>query len=355
MKIVLDATPLTVETGGIRRYTSELALALARLCPADQVWLVSDQRFPPLEEQPINLRRYESRGGLVERRWWLFGLPALLRRLDAEVFHGTDFAVPYLRLRPSVMTIHDLSPWKEEPWRAPSERIRSRTPILLRMGLATMVITPCEPVRQEVISVLRVPAERVVAVPLAASAWFCPAPELARDAPYFLHVGTIEPRKNLDLLIRAWREVYREFGVELLLAGRTRKQCATPATEEGLQFLGPVPEADLPALYSGALAVVLPSFYEGFGLPVLEAMQCGAAVIAAGGPALRETGGDAALYVDADDTAAWVVALRKAAADPHWVAGQRERSLRRATLFTWEKTAARTREVYDEAIRRFGR
>jgi alpha-1,3-rhamnosyl/mannosyltransferase len=353
MKIVLDATPLTVSTGGLRRYTAELAIALARQYPEDEIWLVSDQRLPVLPEQPINLRRYEGRGGIVEKRWWLFGIAALLRRLGADVFHGTDYAVPYLALRPAVMTLHDLSPWKDETWRAPSNRVRTRTPILLRMGLATMVITPSEAVRKEAINFFRLPAERVVAIPLAAAPSFRPLQPTASRRPYFLHVGTIEPRKNIELLLTAWRGIYRRWGVELVLAGRAASPHQAPAPEPGLQVLGPVSEEDLANLYSGALAVVVPSLYEGFGLPVLEAMQCGTPVFASDDPALRECGGEGAFYIGRSDVHGWGAAMDRAVSEPEWLAAYRERALKRAALFSWEKTASCTRQVYEEAIRRF--
>jgi glycosyltransferase involved in cell wall biosynthesis len=105
----------------------------------------------------------------------------------------------------------------------------------------------------------------------------------------------------------------------------------------------------LAELYSGALAVVYPSFYEGFGLPVLEAMQCGACVIAS--PGVKEAGGDAAVY--AEGTAALAAAMRQAAADPEWVANKRQRSLARAREFSWERTARLTYQVYEEARKRF--
>lgn len=355
MRIGLDATPLAVPTGGIARYTRELALALTRCFPDDQLWLVSDQPFPVFDEQPISLRRYQAKGGILERRWWLFGLPRLIQRLGLDVFHGTDFAVPYFRLRPSVMTVHDLSPWKTEPWRPPSERIRSRTPLLLRAGLATMIIAPSQAIRHEIIDWFRFPADRVVAVPMAAAPSLHAGSGRALPQPYFLFVGTLEPRKNLTMLVDAWREVRRRHPIDLVLAGRLPAGAAAIAPEPGLHFLDTVPDADLPDLYSGATAVLLPSFYEGFGIPVLEAMQCGAAVFASDDPALRETGGDAALYLHPTQPRLWIQAMTRAVEDPSWLASLRENGLLRAREFSWDRTARLTREVYDEAVRRFRR
>ena len=115
-----------------------------------------------------------------------------------------------------------------------------------------------------------------------------------------------------------------------------------------MRVLGEVPDSDLPGLYSGALACVYPSLYEGFGLPVLEAMQCGALVITSRDPAILEVSGDAALHVDAEDTAALAEAMRAVAANSGGFDEVRQRALARAAQFSWQKTARLTREVYDE-------
>jgi glycosyltransferase involved in cell wall biosynthesis len=165
-----------------------------------------------------------------------------------------------------------------------------------------------------------------------------------------LFVGTLEPRKNLPALIEAWLEVRREHDIDLVVAGSRRADAPELKPQPGLRLLDEVPDAQLAALYSGALAFVYPSLYEGFGLPVLEAMQCGACVIAS--PAVTEAGGEAAAY--ADGPAALALALRQAAENPEWVAGRRARSLARAREFSWERSARLTHHVYEEAQRRFG-
>jgi glycosyltransferase involved in cell wall biosynthesis len=192
-----------------------------------------------------------------------------------------------------------------------------------------------------------------VAIPLAASEDLHPVTVPPRAVPYFLFLGTLEPRKNVNRLVQAWREVRRTHYVDLVLAGRARADFAAPASEPGLDVLGAVPEADLPALYSGAMAVVYPSLYEGFGLPVLEAMQCGALVITSRDPAIMEVAGETALLVEATDTGALVRALAAVADAPENFSAIRERALARSRQFSWERTAERTREVYDTACRLF--
>jgi glycosyltransferase involved in cell wall biosynthesis len=338
------------------RYTSELARALATSDPGDQYWLLSDQPFAMPAAVSSNLHKGDGPRTTAERRWWLWGLEREMMRRGVEVFHGTDFSVPYIPRRPSVMTLHDLSPWVSHEmshemdvnWQPHSFRVRTRVPVLLRARIPTMIITPSEAVRRAAIARFRLDAARVVAVPLAASSQFRPVESPPPARPYFLFVGTLEPRKNIARLIEAWREVRKSQDVDLVLAGRLRADFRPPAGEPGLHVLGAVLEEDLPALYSGAIAFVYPSLYEGFGLPVLEAMQCGATVITSRDPAIMEVSGDAAVHVDATDVRALAEAML---ARPV----RREESLQRAAMFSWPITARKTREVYDAARRLFSK
>jgi glycosyltransferase involved in cell wall biosynthesis len=235
------------------------------------------------------------------------------------------------------MTLHDLSPWKNQPWRAASARVRRRTPWLLRLGLADMVITPTEAVRQEAIAHFGLAEDQVVPIPEAATALFRPV-ETAPETSYVLAVGTIEPRKNLAVAA----EACRLCGIELRLAGRGE----WPETP-GVRVLGAVADHALPWLYSGASALVIPSLYEGFGLPVVEAMQCGTPVITSLDPALMEVSGGAALHVDANDARGWAEAIRCVVRNrKEWTC----RSLARASQFSWQRTAQLTWQVYQEAM-----
>ena len=351
MRVAIEAASLGLSSGGLARYTSQLSLALARAYADEEFYLISDQQFAMPAGAPPNLKRGTTPHNAIERRWWLWGMARELSRIGADVVHGPDFAVPYLPRRASVMTLHDLSPWLDPAWHDGAGRVMRRTPLLLKMGLATMVITPGEHVRQEAIAHFQISPDRVVAVPEAAADWFAPV-ETRPAAPYFLFVGTVEPRKNLPLLVEAWRAVReRQPAVELLIVGRRRADGPEIAEQPGLRLLGEVPDAELPALYSGATAFVYPSLYEGFGLPVLEAMQCGACVIAS--PALSETAGNAAVY--AGNARELVQAMLDALERPEWRAEWSARSRARAAEFSWRRTARETYAVYEEARRRFGK
>jgi glycosyltransferase involved in cell wall biosynthesis len=348
MRVAIEAASLSLSSGGLARYTAELSLALARAYPGDEFFLISDQPFRMPPGAPPNLKRGGSPRNAIDRRWWLWGMAREMDRLGADVVHGPDFAVPYLPSRPSVLTLHDLSPWMDPAWHSSAGRVAHRTPLLLELGIATMVVTPGERVRAQAMERFGLRPERVVAIPEAAASWFRPV-ECAPGTPYFLFVGTLEPRKNLPALVEAWRETRRHHAVDLLLAGRRRADWRPIAEEPGLRYLGEVPDQDLPALYSGALAFVYPSLYEGFGLPVLEAMQCGAGVIAS--HAVQETAGGAAEY--ADTVGEMARAMLLAIEEPGWQAAHRARSLARAREFSWERTARLTHQAYEEARKRF--
>jgi alpha-1,3-rhamnosyl/mannosyltransferase len=327
LRVALDGTPLAGEPGGIRRFTEELLAALQSAFPADEYVALSDQ----LEPKPEGL----------DRRWWMVGLDRRLRREGFEVFHGTDFAVPYLSRVPAVMTVHDLSPWTR-PSEA-SERVRQRAGWLLRLRRPRYVHTPSEAVRQEVMNYFGWPGERVVAIGLAAAERFRPV-RVEGQEPYFLYLGTIEERKNLEVLGEAMERLWaRGCRVPLWLAGRARDGFALRKRDAVVE-LGWQPEERLPELLSGARAVVYPSHYEGFGLPLLEAMQCGAAVVASPVAAHREVGGEAVLYATTAEE--WALALERLALDEAWRRKRGEFGRKRAEGFSWARTAKAMRELY---------
>ena len=144
MRVVLEAAPLSLSSGGLARYTAELSLALARGFPDDEFFLASDQPFAMPADSPVNLRRGGGPRTAAEHRWWLWGLGREAARLRADVVHGPDFAVPYLPQKPSVLSLHDLSPWMDPRWHHAAERVKRRTPVLFHLGIVTMVVTPFE-------------------------------------------------------------------------------------------------------------------------------------------------------------------------------------------------------------------
>jgi glycosyltransferase involved in cell wall biosynthesis len=350
MRVAIDATPLTLSSGGLQRYTWELSRALAERFPDDQFFLVSDQPFDLPSGAPPNLQQGGGPRNAAERRWWLWGLDRELQRLEAGLFHGTDFAVPYLPRHPSVLTLHDLSPWMDPAWHSDAARVQHRTPVLIGLGLATMIVTPSETIRKQAVERFRIHPNRIRAIPHAASAVFRPV-SAPPSAPYFLYAGTLEPRKNIPGLLAAWRILRQVQPLDLVLAGRRRDDFAKLSPEPGLHIMGEVSDERLAELLSGSLAFVYPSFYEGFGLPVLEAMQSGACVITSRDAAISEVAAGAA--IQAGSTEELARAMLEIAANPDRAQLWRERALRRAADFSWRTTAQLTRELYEDCQRRF--
>ncbi len=371
MRIVLDGSPLTVESGGIRRYTEELALALKAQDEEDEIALVCDRPLLSAGQlRAAGVQVFDQPATGWRKRWWSLGATSAARAFSASVFHGTDFTVPYCHRHPAVLTIHDLSPWRFPEWQPQAGRIRRRTPWLLRLGTADMVITVSESIRQEAIERFSLAPDRVVATPLAANSRFRPclddrtAPPLTANPGvegswppegYFLFVGTNEPRKNLATLIQAWVQLRRQGRPQLWIVGRMREDGFPIPPIRGIRALGNLPDDDIVRLYSRALAVLYPSFYEGFGLPVLEAMQCGAPVLVGNIPALRELVQDAGLLLPPADIRDWRDAMQSLVDDETRAFHLARGVLKRAQAFSWKATAAVTRLVYREAIARFGR
>jgi glycosyltransferase involved in cell wall biosynthesis len=231
------------------------------------------------------------------------------------------------------------------------------------------VITLSESSRRDIARIYGLPTERVAVTPLAAADHFQPSeraerePALARlgvPGPYLLAVGNLQPRKNLARLLEAFRNAIADRGdyVHLVIVG-PRKWADSPihraAASDGLNgrvhLLGYVTPGDLRMLYGGATALVYPSLYEGFGLPVLEAMACGTPVICSNRPSLPEVAGDAALLIDPTDTGAIARAMTRVLDDATFRADLHERSLKRSAQFSWTDTARLTRDVYRAAVR----
>lgn len=349
MRIALDATPLILSSGGLPRYVSELSLALANEFPDDTYLLLSDQPFTLPEGTPPNLKRGRDFHDEAHKRWWLWGVQQAIRESGAQVFHGTNFEVPYLGHTPAILTIHDLSPWRNPAWHDAAGRVRRRTPWLVRLQRARTILTVSEAVRREIINHFGVAPEKVRAIPLAASEMFRPVSAAGLPGkPFFLFVGTLEPRKNVAALIEAWRATREQTGADLIIAGRSRSDFVPIEPCAGLNLLGEVPDHELPQLYSDALAFVYPTFYEGFGLPVLEAMQCGCPVITSQDPAVVEVAAGAALH--AETALELADAMRSIATSPRLRGDLRRAGLARAAGFSWRGTARETRAIYAEIL-----
>jgi glycosyltransferase involved in cell wall biosynthesis len=374
MRIGIDGLPLSEQLTGIGHYTFELARHLARHSPADEIQIVSPRAFLPAlnshQEPSSNLRFVRSRVSPITRHWWSIGLPRYIRRNSVDVFHGTNFEAPLRKVCPTVLTIHDLSmllhPDTHEAKRV--RRARRRLPLMARA--ATIIVTPTESVRREVHEHLQIPLERIVAVPEAARSCFRrlkPAQttetknRLGIRDEFLLFVGTVEPRKNLATLLRAFEEVLRVHRkpLQLVIAGRAGwlvddlfAHLKQSRAAEHVVFTGYLSDDDLCALYSSCAAFVYPSIYEGFGLPPIEAMACGAPVIASRIPSIEEVVGSAARLVAPESVTELTAAIIELHS-PEMRGRLSVAGAKRAAEFSWNLTASLTRSVYAAAIERF--
>ena len=254
----------------------------------------------------------------------------------------------------NVLVMHDAAALREPQAYSRAYRAWHATAGLAAARRALGVVTVSEFSRRELIDLAGLDPSRLTVIPGGVDARFAPGADRTRAAerlglarPYVLTVATDDRRKNVEKLAPVARALATE-GIELVWAGDRRPYFAAAAEAAGVRSLGYVDDADLPGLYAGARAFVLPSRYEGFGLTCLEAMACGTPVVAADRAALPETCGDAGLLVDPDDGTALTRAVRIAATDVAAREAMRAAGLRRAAQFSWDRTAARVDALLTE-------
>ncbi len=349
MRIALDAAPLLPPSGGIRRYTVELALALAGENPRDEIFLIGDRavELPERLRTQRNVFAVSPGSRLFRAKWWSLGLPLTLLRLRADVFHGTDFSIPYIPVVPSILTLHDLSPWRRGAIRPEgSERVRARTPYLL--PLAARILTPTEAVCREAASRFGLSQTRIRSIPHGSTPLRPAGLRRMQAGPYVAHLGDHGSRKNIAVLVEAWRLARRRRpDLGLVLIGP-----AEPGAfdEPGLTQVRPADDSEMAAWLAGAKALVYPSLYEGFGLPVVEAMSLGVPVITSQDPALVEVAGGCAVHVPADSPQRLCEAVLSVTGDASLAGRLRAAGAARAAEFSWRRTARLTRELYLEAV-----
>ncbi len=372
---VLDARTVTPHFPGIGRYVANLAPALAAQLDPDERLLVL--HAPEARERLGGLAGPRVR--LLPTAISPFGLgqqvqlPRLLREAgDVDLYHSTYYLMPYSMRLPTVLTFYDLIPLQHPQ----TVSRRARTLFRLTMGMALRVsahvVSISEAARRDVLARFKLPPARVTTTPLAADSRFCPQPpeEVARvraayglPAEMVLFVGINKPHKNLVRLIEAFGGLVQQGSrATLVLAGpwderypQAKETAASLPGSDRVRFLGPVADADLPALYAAATVFVLPSLYEGFGLPVLEAMACGAAVACSSTSSLPEIVGEAALTFDPQDGGALAAAMGRLLADGELRGRMVQAGHVRAADFTPARTAALTLAIYRQVVGQVGR
>jgi glycosyltransferase involved in cell wall biosynthesis len=348
--VLFDAHQLGRRQTGNETYVRELLKGLRRLddvsirAVVDRGQMARDVLAPPIQLHPV------PRNGFGR----LAAMTALARRIHPDLVHAVYF-LPFFSGCPTVVTIHDISFERFPEFFSRRALLRDRTLIRSSARRATKVVTISESSRTDLIDLYGVADDRVVAIPLGVGDAFRPGParvedDVDRRPVRLLAVGTLEPRKNLVRLLDAVRLLARDLRIELRLVGPAgyqahaiRDRIAGSATVE---FVGYIPDEDLAEEYRRADMLVYPSIYEGFGLPVLEAMACGTPVVTSTGGSLPEVAGDAAELVDPLDTVGLAAAIRRVATDLEHRSLLRERGLARAARFSWDRTAALHAALY---------
>lgn len=359
MRIGIDISCLAHRKTGVGIYTEHLVKSLLQNRSTADYLLFSSTSF---ETEFEDAKRIAS---LFPRRystiWEQLILPILLLRGRIDVFHSPNYTLPLAAPTNSVVTVHDMSVVLMGRTHPPLRRIKHRLFLLPSLRKSKMLITVSESSKKDIERLAHINPERIRVVYPGVSTFFSPLPRngfragMTLPDSFVLYVGTIEPRKNLTNLIKAYALVHREIGRHLVIAGaRGWLYDDTFALVEKLGlgdrvvFVGYVTDENLRQLYNLADLFVYPSLYEGFGFPPLEAMACGCPVITSNVSSLPEVAGQAALQVDPRNVEALAEGISRVLSDRDLYEEMVGRGLVQAARFTWDECARQTLGVYEE-------
>ncbi len=374
MRIGIDIRFIYDHFPGIGRYLYNLVAAMVHAPHPHHLLLLHNPALPNAHYDIAAL--HQPRADLVPTSLRPFSLleqielPRLARHLKLDLLHSPYYVKPYAGLPcPSVVTIYDLIGRRYPEVLSRRSRYLYRTMMGLAVASSQRIITISASARDDLRHYYRLPPARLAVVPAAADAHFRPQPPATVAAMrqkyglpprYVLYLGSNKPHKNLPRLVRAWERVIAEQPTTdalLVLAGHedprypaAREMVAARGLAQRVRFLPDVADADLPALYSGAEVFIFPSFYEGFGLPPLEAMACGAPVLCAYASSLPEVVGDAALTFDPYSFIEMAEQLQRVLHHASLRQQLRERGLQQVQRFSWQRSAQATLAVYDEVL-----
>ncbi|HUG65654.1 MAG TPA: glycosyltransferase family 1 protein [Gaiellaceae bacterium] len=335
MKVVaFDADVLGRQRTGDETHVLNLLRELGPLAHDAGIRIVAMTRHPELVPEGVEAKVLVARSQELRMAW---SLPRMLRELRADLSH-TQYALPLRPPCPCVVTVHDVSFARGADLMGSKDRAVFRLVVPRAVRAAERVLTVSERTKADIAELYAVAAERIVVTPNGVAPAFSPGSG-AHD--YVLSVGAIQPRKNQLAAL----EAAEETGLQLVVVGPEKDAAlAAQLRDRGARLEGYVPTDRLVELYRGAACLVQSSRYEGFGLPVLEAMACGTPVVAVPDPALREVAGDAAIIVDESDLAD---GIRRAVAERARLVAA---GLARARTFSWRTAAERTLGVYREIL-----
>jgi glycosyltransferase involved in cell wall biosynthesis len=385
LRVGLDGRAFVSPAAGVRRYIGELARTLAAEdfgvdlvaigAPAEEPLPQGVQRAAEGRSAPTNFGRHVT------------GLPLAIQRARVDLYHAPAYTAPQWGSTPVVLSVHDVSyarhpewyPYRRDPLRRWFYRHSARR--------ARLILTISEFSKREIVAAYGIPEGRIVVTPLGVSEMFRPAQngleplaegaarqaagaprprDVAAGPPFLLHVGDLHARRNVGIVVRALARLRAQArqpaqasggpalaSVRLVLVGVDRgvgdallEEATRLNVRDAIDLRGRVSDAELVALYQQCAALVYPSRYEGFGFPLVEAMACGAPVIASNRSAIPEVTGSAAVLLDPDDEQGFAAAIARVLSDDEFAASCRARGLARAAQFTWQATAVRTADAY---------
>ncbi len=378
-RYILDVRTAIPHFPGIGRYVSNLASAMAPQLTAGEelTFLESPSANPADASAPVSQveRAFHLPGKPIIapatpfdiRQQWR--IPSLVKRLQADngaLYHSPYYLMPYRTGLPTLLTFYDIIPLKFPNTVPVRARLFFRLAATLALRASNHVVVISDAARSDLLKSFSVPASKTTVTPLAAGARYSPQPanEVNRvrqkyhlPDQFLLYLGINKPHKNLPTLIDAYAQIASRHAPPLVIAGawdhrypQARERAARHQLADAVRFLGPVDERDLPAVYSAATLFVFPSLYEGFGLPVLEAMACGTPVACSNTPGLAEVAGDAALLFDPLSVTEIRNALVELIEDRRQRARRAEQGLARAALYSWQATAEATLRCYRQLL-----
>ncbi len=331
--------------------------------------LVGEGRLPEAPRVTIQRSQFSTHHPLRRIVWEQMIQPIVLRRLKPDLYHATAFVAPIILKTPSVVTVYDLSFIRFPQALSRSRRLYLQAFTRLSCRRAAQVIAISESTAQDILHFFDIPPEKMtIAVPgvgddfrpLEAAQVEVFRQQNQLPNRFILHLGTLEPRKNLPMLLRAYAalpESLRE-AVHLVLAGGKGwdyddifNTVVEYRLEKFVHFPGYVDQQSLPLWYNAAEALAYPSIFEGWGLPVVEAMACGCPTLVSDISSLPEAAGETGLRLPPDDESAWAAGLRRAMTDTDWREKSKKAGIERASRFTWQATAAAIGHAYEKALR----
>lgn len=373
MRIGIDATALPPQPVGAGNYIIQLIRALSDLDVKDEFVIYAQRKGQVL----INLPKHdrfewiilEDRNPGFRLIWEQTLFPKLINETGVELLHSLHYTRPIFLPCASVVTFHDMTFFLYPELHTRIKQLFFPLAIRASARLADALITNSENTRRDAIRVLGIPPEKISATRLGVDPGFKPisdngikkviAEKYSLPERFILYVGLIEPRKNLPMLIKAYKQYIDEGGnYHLVLVGNygwmyeeVLKQIVDLELEREVHFTGYIPQEDLPLVYNLSSLFVYPTIYEGFGLPVLEAMACGVPVITTNVSSLPEIVGGAGILVPVDDVDALYRAIKSVLGDEDLQIEMIQKGISRASKFSWQQTAKLTYLVYQKAMR----